>query len=55
MEWQVVVALAIAVPIILFPIAFVWFLNFGGISSAAREAKEKQIAREKAVSNPKPE
>jgi len=31
MEWQLIVALAIVIPIILFPAAFVWYLNIGGI------------------------
>jgi len=29
MEWQIVIALVIAVPVILFPAAFVWYLNLG--------------------------
>ncbi len=39
MEWQMVVALAIATPVIIFPAAFVWYLNIGGIVQAVREAK----------------
>ena len=39
MEWQIVVALVIAVPVILFPAAFVWYLNIGGIAQAVREAR----------------
>lgn len=47
MEWQLIVALVIAVPIILFPAAFVWYLNLGGIYHAIQEAKQKrQVARE---------
>ena len=44
MEWQVMVALVLAIPVILFPAAFVWYLNIGGIVHAVREAK---LAREK--------
>ncbi len=44
MEWQIIVALVIAVPVILFPAAFVWYLNLGGIVHAVREAR---VAREK--------
>jgi hypothetical protein len=47
MEWQVVVALVVAVPIILFPAAFVWYLNLGGIYAAIKEARAKKVAREK--------
>jgi len=49
MEWQVIVALVIAIPIILFPVAFVWYLNIGGIYAAVREARAKRVAREKGV------
>jgi hypothetical protein len=44
MQWEFVVALVIAIPIILFPAAFVWYLNFGGIYAAI---KERRAAREK--------
>ena len=46
MEWQFVVALVIAIPIILFPAAFVWYLNVGGIVSTIKEARAKRAARE---------
>lgn len=47
MEWQLIVALAIVIPIILFPAAFVWYLNIGGIVQAVREARQARAAREK--------
>jgi hypothetical protein len=48
MEWQIIIALVIAVPVILFPAAFVWYLNVGGIYSAIKEARARRVAREKA-------
>ena len=39
MELEVIIALVVAVPVILFPAAFVWYLNIGGIVQAVREAK----------------
>jgi hypothetical protein len=36
-----VIALAVAIPLILFPAAFVWYLNIGGIIQAVREAHQK--------------
>ena len=39
MEWQIVVALVVAIPVIVFPAAFVWYLNTGGIVHAVREAR----------------
>lgn len=42
MEWQVILAVVLAVPIILFPVAFVWYLNIGGIMAAVKEARERK-------------
>ena len=47
MEWQLVVALVVAIPIILFPVAFVWFLNIGGIYAAIKEARARRVAHQK--------
>lgn len=47
MRWEFVVALVLAIPIILFPVAFAWYLNFGGIYAAIREARKRRAAREK--------
>jgi len=47
MQWELVIALAIAIPIILFPAAFVWYLNIGGIYAAVKEAQARRVAREK--------
>jgi hypothetical protein len=51
MEWQFIVALVVAIPIILFPAAFVWYVNIGGIFARVRQAaeeREKATAAEKA-------
>jgi hypothetical protein len=47
MEWQIIVALTIAIPVILFPVAFIWYINIGGIILAIKEAKAKRAARKK--------
>ena len=49
MEWQIVVALVVAIPIILFPVAFVWYLNIGGVYTAIKEARARRVARTKDV------
>ena len=46
MEWQIIVALVVAIPVILLPVAFVWYLNIGGIYAAIKEAREKRAVRE---------
>jgi len=53
MELMMIVALVLAIPVILFPAAFVWYLNIGGIVHAVREArvaKEKKAATAKTTS-----
>lgn len=49
MQWEFFVALVIAIPIILFSAAFVWYLNIGGIYAAIKEARARRAAREKNV------
>ncbi|MFC2058931.1 hypothetical protein ACFLTS_04730 [Chloroflexota bacterium] len=44
MEWQVILALVLAIPVVLFPVAFVWYLNIGGLYGAIKEAREKKAA-----------
>jgi hypothetical protein len=43
MEGTVVLAIAIAVPVVLFPAALIWYLNIGGLMKAY---KEQKVARE---------
>ena len=49
MEWQIIVALVVAIPIILFPVAFVWYLNIGGLYRAIKEARARRVARSRDV------
>ena len=50
MQWEFIVALVLAIPVILFPAAFVWYLNAGGMYHAIQEARQKrQAAREKKI------
>ena len=48
-QWELIVALVIAIPIILFPAAYIWYLNIGGIYTAIKEARARRVAREKAA------
>ena len=47
MEWQIIIAILIAIPIILFPMALIWSLNLGGVITAIKEFKVKRAVREK--------
>jgi hypothetical protein len=49
MDWQVIVALVVAIPIILFPVAFIWYMNIGGIYTAIKEARARRVTSEKGV------
>ncbi len=48
MEMQYVIALVIAIPIILFPAAFVWFLNVSRAAAAWKESRARAAKRAKA-------
>ena len=47
MEWQIIIAILIAIPIILFPVALIWYLNVGGIVTAVKEARARRAGRDK--------
>jgi hypothetical protein len=49
MEWQIILALVIAIPIILFPVAFIWFINIGGIWTAIKQARARRAVEGKKV------
>ena len=49
MQWELIVALVVAIPIILFPAAYVWYLNLGGVYAAMKEARARRATREKGV------
>ena len=44
MDWPFVVAVAIAAPIILFPAAFIWYLNLGGLVRAMKAIRARDKA-----------
>ena len=41
MEWQVALAIVLVLPVILFPAAFIWYLNGGGVYAAIKERRFK--------------
>lgn len=49
MEWQFVVALAVAVPVVLVPAAFVWYLTVGGIFRAVHGRRHAETTPEERV------
>ncbi len=51
MEWQFIIALIVAIPLILFPAAFVWYLNVGGLYRGVKEMLARRAARKAAGRN----
>jgi hypothetical protein len=47
MTWQIVVAMFIVIPVILLPVALVWYLNSGRILTAFKEMRERQVTRQR--------
>ena len=49
MDAVMVIVLAIVIPLLLLPAAFIWYLNLGGITAALREGR---AMRKRPVANP---
>ena len=45
METTLIIALVVAIPVLIFPAAFVWYMNIGGIVHLVREAKAKKAVK----------
>jgi len=44
MQWEFVIALALAIPVVLFPAAYIWYLTAGGLGQMIREASRGRTA-----------
>jgi len=47
MDWQFIVALLVAIPLIIFPVVFIWYINVGGVYHAIQEARQKRKAAQR--------
>ncbi len=45
MEWWGILALVLGIPIVLFLVAFVWYLNISGIYQVIRDKRARQKRR----------
>lgn len=45
MQWEFIAVLILAVPIVLLPVAYIWYLNVGGLYEAVRSALSRRAAR----------
>jgi hypothetical protein len=48
MQTELIIALVVAIPVILFPAAFVWFLNVSGLLTVWKENRARAKRRAKA-------
>ena len=49
MEWQIIVALVVVAPLILFPVVFIWYLTAGGLVAALREGRKVKAAEKERI------
>jgi hypothetical protein len=44
MQWDYVIAIIIAVPVMAFPVALIWYLTIGGTVAAMKDARAHRQA-----------
>lgn len=49
MEWQVILALVLVIPVVLIPAALIWYINVSGIYTVIRETQRRRTARKRAL------
>ena len=49
MEWQLILALVIGIPIILLPVMLIWYVNVSGLYQVMRDARQRQKRRARAL------
>jgi len=47
MEWQIILAIVLGIPIILIPVVLIWYINVSGIYTVIRETQKRRAARKK--------
>jgi hypothetical protein len=47
MSIELIIALVIAIPVILFPVAFIWFVNVSGLWTVWKESRAREKRRAK--------
>lgn len=49
MEWWVILVILLAIPVILSPVAFIWYLNVSGLYTVIRESQKRRVARKRRI------
>jgi hypothetical protein len=45
MEWYYIVGIVLGIPIVLFPVVFVWYLNVSGLYRVISDSRQRQKRR----------
>jgi hypothetical protein len=54
MQWEFLIALIIAIPVILFPVVLLWCMNIGGICGFISKALKKELIHRLKINEPSP-
>ena len=49
MEWWIILAVVLGIPLIFLPVAFIWYMNVSGLYQVMRDARERQKRRVRAL------
>jgi len=49
MEWQLILALVIGIPIIVLPVVLIWYVNVSGLYQVMHDARQRQKRRARAL------
>jgi hypothetical protein len=49
MDWWVILIIIVAIPLVLFPAAFIWYMNVSGLYTVIRETQKRRVARKRRV------
>jgi len=47
MEWYTILAIVLAIPVILIPVFFIWYINVSGIYTVVMETMKRRAARKR--------
>jgi len=47
MEWQIILAIVLGIPVILIPVMLIWYINISGIYTVIRQTQKRRAARKK--------
>ena len=45
MAWQLIIAIVVAIPIVVFPAALIWYMNVSGILQVTKDARQREKRR----------